>query len=249
MSRRQPGGHPGGSPIHAGRLGSRNRERIDSGSCPARAREEQSTERCGDSPARLLHTPSNPEVREPGHRESREAARVDSVEGREIEIDIDRYSVEGAPASHPKPDGRKLAALHVYAGGTLMSGGADSDVAEHVDDGLLERLDEPPYPDPRTMQVEEQIRHELSRPVVSHLSPSIGTDHGNRSGVPHVAAMSRLPEREDGRMLQQPQFVGRIEAPRLGVRSHRPHRVAVRHASQPPGEKRPRMRGHGYPAV
>ena len=242
------GAETGWSPAHAGRLGSRNRRRAGPGPCPTCSREQQSTERRGESPAGLLHAPCNPEVREPGHRESRETACVDPVEVREIEIDVDRYSVEGASGSHPKPDGRNLATTYVYTGCALASGSHDCGLAEHVDDGLLERLDNPPHPDPRTVQVEEQIRHELPRPMVGHLPSPIGTNHGNRSGVPHVAATSRPPEREDGRVLQQPQLVGRFEAPRLRVRSHRLHCVAVRHAPQPVDEKRPRMRRRGCPA-
>ena len=242
------GADPGWSQVHAGRLGPCHRGRTGFGSCPTRSREEQSTERCGESPARLPHAPSNPEVGEPGHRESREAARVDPFEGREIEIDIDRYSVEGASGSHPKPDGRNLAAPYVDAGRTLAWDGRETDVGKHVDDRLLERLDDPAHPDPRAMQVEEQVRHELPRPMVGHLPPPIGANHGNRSGVPHVGASSRLPEREDRRMFQQPQLVGRIEASRLGARSHRLHCVAVRHAPQPADEKRPRLRCPGYPA-
>ena len=238
----------GWSPTHAGRLGPCNRRRTGLGPCPARSREQQSAERCGESPAGLLHAPCNPEVREPGHRESREAARIDPVKVREIEIDVDRYSVEGASGSHPKPDGRNLATAHVDTGCAPASGSRDYVFAERVDDGLLERLDNPPHPDPRTVQVEEQIRHELPRPMVGHLPSPIGTNHGNRSGVPNVAPTSRLPEREDGRVLQQPQLVGRFEAPRLGARSHRLHCVAVRHTPQPADEKRPRMRRCGCPA-
>ena len=242
------GADQGWSPAHAGRLGARNRWRRGLGPCPTHSCEQPSTERCDESPAGLLYAPRNPEVREPGHRESCEATRVDPAEGREIEIDVDRHSVEGASGSHPKPDGRDLATAYVYTGCALESGSHDCGRMEHVDDGLLKRLDNSPHPDPRAVQVEEQIRHELPRPMIGHLPSPIGTNHGNCSGVPHVAATSRLPEREDARVLQQPQLVGRIAAPGLRVRSHRLHRVAVRHAPQPVDEKRPRMRRRGRPA-
>ena len=128
---------------------------------------------------------------------------------------------------------------YVDTGCALASGSPDGALVEHVDDGLLQRLDNPPHPDPRTVQVVEQVRHELPRPVVGHLPSPIGTNHGNRSGSPHVAASARLPEREDGRVLEQPQLIGRFQVPRFRVRSHRLHRVAVRHAPQPVDEERP----------
>ena len=136
---------------------------------------------------------------------------------------------------------RDLAALHVDTGRPLVSGGRDADTAEHMDDRLLERLDNPAHPDARTMQVEEQIGDKLSRPMIGYLPASIGTNDGNRSGVSHVAASSGLSECEDRGMFEQPELVGRVDTSRLRTQSHRLHCRAVRYASEPADKKRSRL--------
>ena len=116
--------------------------------------------------------------------------------------------MEGPPGANPKANRGDLATLDVDSGRTLTSLGLDGQPAEHVDRRLLECLDDSAYPDPRALQIEEKIRYQLSRPMVRHLPSSISAHHGNCTGVTHVAASTGLPEGEDRRMLQQPEFVG-----------------------------------------
>ena len=201
---------------------------------------QYSTKRCGEFPTCLFHAPSNREIGEPSHRESGEPARINSIEGREIEIDVDGDAMERTSAAYAKPYRRDLAPLDVNTGYPLTSARHDDGIAEHVDHRLLERLDETAYSDLRTVQVQEQIRHELSRPVVRHLPSSIGANHRYCSGVVHMAASSGLPEREDGGMFQQPEFIGRLRNPGFRTESHRLHRRAVRHASDPASQKVPK---------
>ena len=145
--------------------------------------------------------------------------------------------MERASAAYAKPYRRYLAPLDVNTGCPITSARHDEGITEHVDHRLLERLDETAHSELRTVKVQEQIRHELTRPMVRHLPSSIGANHRNRSGVTHVAASSGLPEREDGGMFQQPEFIGRPHNPGFRTEPHRLHRRAVRHASDPASQE------------
>ena len=189
--------------------------------------------------------PPNREVGEPGHGKNREPAGIDPIEGREIEVDVDRDAVERASVAYAKPDRGDLPAFHVDARRALAPGCRDARTAEHVDDRLLQRLDNPAYADLRTAQIEEQIGHELTGPMVGHLPSSIGANHGNRSGLSHMAAPSGLSERKDRGVLEQPELIGRVDARGFRTQPHRLHRLAVRHASEPAHEQRRRIRYRG----
>ena len=62
------------------------------------------------------------------------------------------------------------------------------------------------------LQIEQHVDDELARAVIRHLAAAIDLHDRNIAGREHVAAVRAHSEREDGRMLDEPNLVARRRA-------------------------------------
>ncbi len=63
------------------------------------------------------------------------------------------------------------------------------------------------HAEPGAAEVEQRIDHELARAVIGHLSAAIDLHHRDVAGREHVLGTRVHAEREDRRMLEEPDLV------------------------------------------
>ena len=87
-------------------------------------------------------------------------------------------------------------------------------VAGHrVDHRALQRLNERARVEPKAAQIEQDVDDLLSRPVIRNLSAAIDLHDRDAAAREHVLAVASHAERVDRRMLDEPDFVGRLPYP------------------------------------
>ena len=80
---------------------------------------------------------------------------------------------------------------------------------------------------PSRLQVEHQVADDLAWAVIGHLAAAVALDDRYVTGGKQVLRPPRLPLREHGGVLGEPQFVRRRVASGVGERAHRPEHVVV----------------------
>src|SRR5262249_20415745 len=103
--------------------------------------------------------------------------------------------------------------------------------ADEVDDRLLEQPDEALHPDAAPRKVHQRVEHDLAGAMVGDVAAAVAAHHGN--AVRHAARGRALPQRIDGRVLDQPQLVGRFVAAPAREASHRLERFLIDHTAEP----------------
>ncbi|MBK6336890.1 MAG: hypothetical protein IPF60_14460 [Betaproteobacteria bacterium] len=86
-------------------------------------------------------------------------------------------------------------------------------------------------------QVEQQVRDQLARTMVGDLPAAVDLDRGDAVVAQQVLAAAGEAQRVDGRVLGQPDFVGRAGGAGVGERLHRAPGRQVGGAAQRPDQR------------
>ncbi len=179
----------------------------------------------GELGASLIDGPRDAEVAKLRHGEPLVAARVDVGKRREVHRDIECEPVVGAAVAHAQAQRRDF---RFTAGGHHVNarrrGLAVRANAHCIEPSYHARLDLPDHranAEASSLEVEQQIRDELSGAVVGDLAAAVDLDRGNPVVTQQVLAPARKSQRVDRGMLGEPDFVARIGAARGGERLHR----------------------------
>src|ERR1017187_2809546 len=159
-------------------------------------------------------------VRKLRHLQARIAAGIDASEGLQIHAHVERKSMIGGAAPDANAEAGKLALIDVDARSALAAVRPDAKLRRIVDDGFLERRDEVPHAQARTLQVNERIDDELPGTVIGHLSAAIDLQHWNFAGCDEVRTARVHPQREDGGVLEKPDLIGACGTARGGKALH-----------------------------
>src|ERR1700687_2754489 len=173
----------------------------------------------------LGHRRAHIEVAQLRHRESAITARVDVVEGREIHVEIEREAVVGAAIADLETQrgdfGLPAIALDVDARRIAPAVRVDPIRIEQFYHGALDRLDQRSHAEAQSLEVDQKVDDQLSRPVISDLAPSIDLQNRNGIGAQNMLGATGEAERVHRRVLGQPDFVCRVGSARVGESLHR----------------------------
>ncbi|MCY1366846.1 hypothetical protein D9M69_537540 [compost metagenome] len=109
---------------------------------------------------------------------------------------------------------------HVNAGRTGHAVAGHAEVVQCADHRLFDAVDV--FLDEVTgaLQIDQRVGHYLARAVVSHLTTAVGFHHRDVARREQVVVAARDALGEHGRVLADPELVGRIGGARLGERHH-----------------------------
>ena len=125
------------------------------------------------------------------------AAWIDALEGSQIGIDIERYAVVTGTPPDTQPQRSNLGLADIDARRIGSRPCLDAIVGEQVNHGLLDGRNQLTYAEPLTPHIEQRVEHHLPRPMISHLPPAIGLNHGDITRHQQVFGFARLPLGED----------------------------------------------------
>ncbi len=125
--------------------------------------------------------------------------------------------MERAATAHAQAERGDFRASDVNPGRTGFALRADIPDGQRVDDRLFDPADEFTHADAGAAQIDQWIRHDLTRPVISHLSTAINRNDGNRAGQQNMLPLAGLTERKHGLVLKHPELVGHALASRTSV--------------------------------
>ncbi|MNY32374.1 hypothetical protein D3C86_1665850 [compost metagenome] len=109
----------------------------------------------------------------------------------------------------------------IDAGGAGLAFGCEIIRRQRVQHRLLDIGHQLAHHQVAAAQVQQQVGHDLARPVISDLSATIDLDDGNRGiGREQVRGVPGLAERVDRRVLDQPDLVRRVGRAGLGIGAH-----------------------------
>ena len=117
--------------------------------------------------------------------------------------------VTAAPAD-AQPDARELARPDVHAGRVAPAERLDAPLRQRADDRALDALDQRPHAEPRALEVEQRVDHQLARTVVGHLPAAVDLHDGDVAGAEQVLGLRVHAEREHRRVLEEPDLVGGV---------------------------------------
>jgi hypothetical protein len=137
------------------------------------------------------------------------AAGVDARERFEVHVHVEGHAVIAAAARDAKPDRRDLGVAHIHTGHARATAALDAVARQHVQHGALDARDEIAHAELAAPEVEQEIDHGLSGPVIRDLTATVGRDAGVGARREPVPAPAGKAEREHRGMLDQPQLVGR----------------------------------------
>src|SRR6266851_8359879 len=148
------------------------------------------------------------------YREPAITAGVDVVERRKIHVEIERETVVGAAVADLETErgdfGFPPVALDVDARRIAPTVRLDPIRIEQFSHGTFDRLDQLPHAESKSPEVYQQVDDELTRPMISDLSPSIDLQNRNRSGAQNMLGATGESERVHRRVLCQPDLVSRV---------------------------------------
>ncbi|CAM2147993.1 hypothetical protein PT2222_10359 [Paraburkholderia tropica] len=164
--------------------------------------------------------------------EARVATRIDREEGAQVHRHIQAHAVVAAAVADLQTERRDLRATvrragarrvfrHVNAGRAGLALAREIIRRQRVDHGLLDERHQLAHHQFPASQIEQQIGHDLARPVIRDLAAAVDLDERNTAvGDEQMLGLAGLPERENGRMLDQPDFVRGIGVALIGERAH-----------------------------
>src|SRR6266851_2429536 len=159
------------------------------------------------------------------YREPAITAGVDVVERRKIHVEIERETVVGAAVADLETErgdfGFPPVALDVDARRIAPTVRLDPIRIEQFYHGAFDRLDQLPHAEPKSPEVDQQVHDELTRPMISDLSPSIDLQDRNRIRAQNMLGATGESERVHRRVLGQPDLVCRFGRAGIGERLHR----------------------------
>ncbi len=135
------------------------------------------------------------------------ATGVDAGKRREIHIDVQSEAVITAPAPDAQAQRGDLFAFDVDAGSVSSCLRYNPKVDKQRDDGILDGADQAARAELRAPEIDQQINHELPRPVIRHLPTAIALHHRNVTGMEYVFAFAVQTKCEYRRMFHHPHFV------------------------------------------
>jgi hypothetical protein len=141
------------------------------------------------------------------HLQALVAARIDALERLEIEVHIHGQTVITAVPPNPNTDAPELLTANVDSRRLAPGFSRDTKLSSHLNHALLESGHNIPHAKLGAPEINERIHHQLTWPVVRHLSATIDLDNRNIAGRQHVSRAGIHPKREDRRMLQEPDLV------------------------------------------
>lgn len=109
-----------------------------------------------------------------GHVIVCDPTRHDSLERREIHVDVQRQSVHSNPATHLEAHCAHLLIADPHAGHAGLAPCAQPEGPHAADHHLLQRAHVPVQVLPVVAEVHHGVHHHLSLSVVGHLSPALG---------------------------------------------------------------------------
>ncbi len=150
------------------------------------------------------------------HGKARIAARIDAGKGRQIHIDVQCEPVITAAAADAQSQSGDLGAGAINTRGARLSRGDDAVIAQRRDNRLLDAAYQFAHANSQPAQIEQQIDDQLPRRVIGHLATAIDADERDVARFVYVLKSSRLTQRENRRMLDQPKLVSGRFAARFG---------------------------------
>ena len=230
---------PGGSRGAAGLAHEASRLGRDPGA-------EHVPERSHDPPAGLPHQGGRVVAEQllghARHHHLPDAARDDEVERIEVGRHVEREAVQGHPLLHVDADARDLAARGPHAGQSGVAIRLDAEVAERLDQHVLEPPQVPVEVLAMCPEVEDRIADQLARTVEGHVAAALDLDHLDpapgelRRRQRQAAGPGPAAERDDRRVLHQQQHVlgDLARDPLPADRSLSFERLAVGHRAEIP---------------
>ena len=121
---------------------------------------------------------------------------------------------------------------HINAGGTGHAVARNAKVRQGADRGLFEAVDVLFHKVPPALKIKQRVGHHLPRAVVRHLPAPVGGHHGNAARGQHMLGLAGQPLGKGGRVLAQPQRIGRVRPTRCGHALHGSDGAGVIHPAK-----------------
>ena len=93
---------------------------------------------------------------------------------------------------HPQAQGRDFGAVHIHAGGAGAGDGVDAVLLQGVNHRPLYEIHQGPHAEAAPLHIQQQIGHQLTRPVIGDLPAPVHLHHRNIPGVEHMLGLPRL---------------------------------------------------------
>src|SRR5581483_5036873 len=166
------------------------------------------------------HRPDIAQIRQPGHHEPGVPAGVDAAERLEIDAHVQGDAVICRTTAHADADARQLAALDVYAGSISAALGNYAELGSIIDDAALESGDDVANTESGTPQVDQRVDDELTGTVIGNLAATIDLHDRNVARSQYMITTRVHAQREDRRVLEEPDLIGSIRAALIGEALH-----------------------------
>ena len=108
-------------------------------------------------------------------------------------INIKRKAVKGTATSHLHADGGDLGVVDENAGGAVAPLALEAEIGEYINGDAFQERDHVADPHAESLQVQQRVGHELTRPVVGDLAAAVGLHHRDFAGISTCSGLPASP--------------------------------------------------------
>src|SRR5690606_2386462 len=125
-----------------------------------------------------------------------------------------------AAPPYAQTQGSDLGVIHVDPRRTLAQGSGDAPGGKNLQQCFLNKVDQGAYPEAAAADIQQEVHHQLARPVIGHLAATVRLYNRDAVRVEDVFGFAGLTLGKHGRMFQDPELVTGISVAPLDEVAH-----------------------------